>query len=238
MIPDVRTLWMVLAGTGLRFGILEVLVGSGRQRDTAMVLWGCGNLAAGVGAGLLSAHGMLPYASSEATANGFLALYFGLMWAGVRAFARQRVLWPVVVSGPLMLVIACLYIPPIPTDIVMRIHLVSLVLVGYLLLIAVDALRAERTERLVMRRVLAVVCIVAALPVIWRSATTGLNSEPYDLMGNSAAAAMPLVALFVAATVINICLLLIGRERLGNQLAHAAVVDGLTGTLNRSGFLN
>ncbi len=228
---------MVLSTTGFLFGMIEVLVGYGKRRDTAMVLWGCANLAAGVGAGLLSAQGVLPYVLSEAAADGFLALCFSLVWAGMREFAGQPIPWAIVVAGPLLPVIGCLFIPPFTSNIVMRIHLVSIVLVAYLLLLAKDCLRAERTERLTIRRVMAVVCIVAAISVIWRSVSAQLHSGTYDLMGNSASAATPLVALFITATVINICLLLVGRERLGNQLARAAVVDGLTGTLNRAGFL-
>ncbi|MGB3480803.1 MAG: GGDEF domain-containing protein [Mycobacterium sp.] len=56
-------------------------------------------------------------------------------------------------------------------------------------------------------------------------------------MRNTAATALPWVLLFIAAIAINVCLLLIGRERLGNQLAQTALVDGLTGALNRTGFV-
>jgi diguanylate cyclase (GGDEF)-like protein len=230
-------MWMVVATTALLFGLLELWAGSGKRRDAAMVIWGAANLAGGVGSALLSAHGTLPYALSEATANGLLVLCWSLIWAGVLAFAGQRVPWWAVLSVPLLLVMACLYIPPFPTDMVMRIHFTSISIVLYLVLIAVDALRAERVERLVMRRVLAVLCLAAVIPVMWRSINAQMGSGPYALMASSAATAMPLVGLFAMAISVNICVLLIGRERLGNQLAHAAVEDGLTGTLNRSGFL-
>lgn len=125
MIPDVRTMWMVVATTTLLFGLLEVWAGLGKRRDTAMVLWGSANLAGRLGAGLLSAKGILPYVVSEATANGLLALCWGLIWAGVRAFADQRVPWWTAASGPLLIIVACLYIPPFPSDTAMRIHLTS-----------------------------------------------------------------------------------------------------------------
>jgi diguanylate cyclase (GGDEF)-like protein len=237
MIPDVRTMWMVVATTALLFGFLEVCAGYGRRRDIAMVMWGCANLAGGVGAGLLSTQGILPYAISEALANGFLVLVWSLIWAGVRVFASGPILWWANLIGPAAVVIACLYIPPFTTDMVMRIHLTSLGIVAYLILIAAEAVRAERRERLVMRRVLAVLSLVSVVPVTWRAVNAELHSGAFDLMKNTAATAMPLVLLFVAAIAINVCLLLIGRERLGNQLAQAAVHDGLTGALNRTGFL-
>jgi diguanylate cyclase (GGDEF)-like protein len=237
MIPDVRTMWMVVATTALLFGFLEVWVGLGKRRDTAMVLWGSANLVGGLGAGLFSAQGRLPYLLTEAIANGLLALWLGLIWAGVRAFAGQRVSWWMVVFGPLLLISACVYIPPFPVDLAMRIYLTSIVIGGYLVLIAVDALRPERTERLVMRRVLALVALASIVPIAWRSVNAQLDGGSYDLMANTAATAMPLVAVFTLAIAINVCVLLIGRERLGNQLARAALIDGLTGTLNRSGFL-
>lgn len=237
MIPDVRTMWMVVGTTALLFGCLEIWAGSGKRRDPAMVLWGCANFAAGLGAGLLSTQGMLPYVVSEVAANGFLVLCWALIWAGVRAFAGQSVPWPVVFAGPLMVVVACLVIPPFPTHMVMRIHLTSLGIVTYLMLMAIDALRAERAERLVMRRVLAVLGIVSTFPVIWRTVNAQLSGVGFDLMGNTASTALPLVVLFITAVAINVCLLLVGRERLGNELARAAATDGLTGTLNRSGFL-
>ncbi len=237
MIPDVRTMWMVVGTTALLFGCLEIWAGSGRRHDPAMVLWGCANFFAGLGAGLLSTQGVLPYVLSEVAANGFLVLCWALIWAGVRAFAGQRVPWFMVAAGPLVVVIACLYVPPFPTDMVMRIQIASLGIVTYLALMAIDALRAERAERLVMRRVLAVLGIVSIVPVIWRSTNAYLAEQPYQLMGNSVVTALPLVVLFITAVAINVGLLLIGRERLGNELARAAVTDSLTGTLNRAGFL-
>jgi diguanylate cyclase (GGDEF)-like protein len=237
MIPDVRTMWMVVATTTLLFGFLEVWAGLGKRRDTAMVLWGSANLAGGLGAGLLSTQGILPYVLSEAAANGLLVLFWGLIWAGIRTFAGQRVPWWTVAAGPLLVISACIYIPPLPADMAMRIFVTSIVIVGYQVLIAVDALRAERAEHLVMRRVLAAVALASAVPLMWRSVNAQLGGGPYDLMANTAASAIPLVALVTIAISMNICVLLVGRERLGNQLARAAVVDGLTGTLNRSGFL-
>ncbi|MCV7357773.1 GGDEF domain-containing protein [Mycolicibacterium fluoranthenivorans] len=237
MIPDVRTMWMVVATTAVLFGVLEVWAGCAGRRDTSMVLWGCANLAGGLGAGLLSTQGVLPYALSEAVANGFLVLVWALIWAGGQAFAGRPVPWAAATSVPVLVTFACLVVPPLPTDIVLRIHLTSLSIVGYLVLIAVDSLRADRAERLMTRRVLATLAIVSVLPVIWRSISAQLHGAPFELMKNTADTAMPLVGLFVMAIAINVCLLLIGRERLGNQLAAAATHDGLTRTLNRSGFL-
>lgn len=237
MIPDVRTMWMVMATTALLFGMLEIWVGYRKPRDPAMALWGFANLAGGIGAGLLSARDLVPYVLTVAFANAALTLFWGLIWAGQRAFNGERIRWWVVASGPMLMFSAFMYIPPFPSDMVMRLHFISAVIVGYLLLIATDALRAEHTEYLIMRRALAVVCAGSTVPVIWRSAHAQLSVGPHDLMANTAEAATPLVALFVIAVAINICMLLIGRERLGNDLARAAQVDGLTGTLNRSGFL-
>ena len=78
--------------------------------------------------------------------------------------------------------------------------------------------------------------VVSVVPVIWRSVNAHVNRGPFDLMANSAATSTPLVVLFITAVAINVCLLLVGRERLGNQLARAAITDELTGTLNRSGY--
>jgi diguanylate cyclase (GGDEF)-like protein len=237
MIPDVRTMWMVVATTAVLFGFLEVWAGCAGRRDAAMVLWGCANLAGGLGAGLLSTQGVLPYALSEALANGFLVLVWALIWAGGRAFAGRQIYWSAALALPLLVAITSLFVLPLPSDIVLRIHVTSLAIVGYLVLIAVDSLRAERIERLVTRRVLATLAIVSVFPVIWRSVNAQLHGVPFDLMKNAADTAMPLVGLFVMAIAINVCLLLIGRERLGNQLAAAATHDGLTQTFNRSGFL-
>ncbi|TGD86283.1 GGDEF domain-containing protein [Mycolicibacterium sp. CH28] len=237
MIPDVRTMWMVVATTASLFGFLEVWAGYGKRRDTAMILWGCANLAGGIGAGLLSTQGIGPYVLAEAAANGFLVLVWAMIWAGVRAFAGWPIPWLTALSVPLAVVFACLYVPPLSADMVMRVHVTSLGIVIYLVLIAIDSLRAERTERLVTRRVLAVLAIVSIVPVVWRTIIAQMQNETFQLMENSPATSAPLVGLFVMAIAINVCLLLIGRERLSNQLARAAVVDSLTDTFNRSGFL-
>lgn len=237
MVPDVRTMWMVVATTALLFGFLEVWAGYSGRRDSSMILWGLANLAGGLGAGLLSTQGVLPYALSEAAANGFLVLVFALIWAGGQTFAGHPTPWRAACSVPLAVMLACQFVPPLTADIVLRIHVTSLAIVVYLVLIAVDSARAERDERLVTRRVLAVLAGAFVLPVIWRSVSAQLHDKPFELMKNTTDTAMPLVGIFVVAISINVCLLLIGRERLGNQLAAAAAQDGLTRALNRSGFL-
>lgn len=238
MIPDVRTLWMVLSLTALLFGLLEMWVGFGKKRDTAMILWGLANLAGSLGTGLISARDLVPYEFSVSIGNSLLVAFLGLIWAGQRSFAGQRIAWLPVVVAPVALAIAYQYIPPFPDDTVARIYLVTLMVVAFFVLIAVNGFRANRSEPLVMRRVLATVCAVAAFPTAWRAVNAGLDGGPIDLMSASAVTAVPMLALIVLVIAINVCLLLIQRERLENQLAYAATTDSLTGTLNRSGFLD
>lgn len=223
--------------TCLLFGLLQLGVGVAKRRDTAMMLWGLGNTAGFFGAALISAHGLLPATVWTTVANATLAMFWSLIWAGERVFAGQPVRWPVVAAGPLLLLVTFLWIPPFPTNTALRVHLASAVLVGYFLLSAVDGLRAQRSERLSARRVLIVLCFAAAIPAVVRAVGIQLNGERSAMFSTTLTTSVTMMALYLMVISINVCLLLMGRERLENQLAYAAMLDPLTEVLNRTGFL-
>ncbi len=235
--PDVPTLWAAMSMTCLLFGVVQLGAGLGKRRDTAMALWGIGNLAGFVGGALISLQGALPEWLSVASANASLTVFWAFIWAGERVFAGQPVRWPMVAVGPTVVFTAFLWIPPFPTDQVMRVHLASAVLAGYFVLSAVDGRRAQRREPLTSRRLLITLCVIAPIPTVVRAVGVQLHGAQSAVTTPTLATSVAMTVLYLMVISINVCLLMMGRERLANQLADAAMIDPLTGVLNRSGFL-
>ena len=168
MNPDVRTLWMVISMTALLFGMLHVWVGAGKRRHPAVQLWGAGNFAGALGAGLLSARGMVPDVLSVTVANVLMVACWSLIWGGLCAFNGQPVRGRAMAAGPLALLAAFEWVPPFTTSIPARVSLTVVALVGYFTLSVVDCVKAQRIERLATRRILIVLYVVAAVGAVSR----------------------------------------------------------------------
>jgi diguanylate cyclase (GGDEF)-like protein len=238
MIPDVVTLWMVISLTHLLFGMLHLLVSVGKRRNAAVLLWSAGNISGFVGAGLISARGYLPDTMSITVASGMVAAAWGLMWSGQRAFDRLPIHWPALAAGPTFLwAVFALPLPFSPANPATRVSLVGLVLAGYFVLSVVDAIKAGRTERLVSRRLLMGVYIIATSATITHIIGVHLHGVAGRGVESTPFAAISVLIFAFSVIAINLCLSLMGWERLEDQLADAAMLDSLTGTLNRVGFM-
>ena len=200
-------------------------------------MWGLGNLGGFVGAGLISARDLLPDWLSVPIGNCFLSVFWALVWAGQRSFAGQTIRWRIAVIVPGLVFVAFMWIPPFPPSMTYRMQLASSVLLGFFSLAALDGLRANRSEPVRMRSVLVVLYLMTFVPAIVRSVAAELQGAVPDLLATNVASGLSIMALVLLVIAINIGLLLLTRERLENQLARAAMLDPLTGTLNRSGFL-
>ena len=202
-----------------------------------MIIWGAGNLAGSVGGVMVSFGEVNQARVGIAVGNALLAVFWSFTWAGGRMFAGQPVRWPAVLAGPALLLGSFMFVHPFATDVMLRVDLASAVLFVYFGLCAVDGLRAQRSERLSARVVLVTLCFAAFVPTIVRA--VGIHRHgPNSLMTSTALApAVTMMALYLMVISINVCLLLMSRERLENQLEHAALHDPLTGVLNRTGFL-
>lgn len=237
MNPDVRTLWMVISMTALLFGMLHVWVGAGKRRHPAVQLWGAGNFAGALGAGLLSARGMVPDVLSVTVANVLMVACWSLIWGGLCAFNGQPVRGRAMAAGPLALLAAFEWVPPFTTSIPARVSLTVVALVGYFTLSVVDCVKAQRIERLATRRILIVLYVVAAVATIGRSLSIHLHTGAIQFVTTTPLVSIPMLLFAFAVMAINLCLSLMGWERLEDQLADAAMLDSLTSTLNRAGFM-
>lgn len=237
MNPDVRTLWMVVAMTALLFGLLHVWVGTGKRRHAAVQLWGAGNFAGALGAGLLSARGLVPEVLSVTVSNILIVTWWSLIWGGLCAFNGQPVRGRALAAGPLAVLVAFELVPPFTTSIPARVSLTALVLAGYFALSVVDGIKAQRVERLASRRILIGLYVVAAAATVGRSVSLHLDAGAVQFVTTGAALSVPMLFFTFAVMAINLCLSLMGWERLEDQLADAAMLDSLTSTLNRAGFM-
>ena len=237
MNPDVRTLWMVVSMTALIFGLLHVWVGAGKRRHPAVQLWGAGNFLGALGAGLLSARGLVPEVLSVTVANVLIIACWSLIWGGLCAFNGLPVRGRVMAAGPLAVLAAFQLIPPFTVSIPARVSLTALVLAGYFTLSVVDGIKAQRVERLASRRILIGLYVVAAAATVARSVSLHLDAGAVQFTTTNPAVSVPMLFFAFAVMAINLCLSLMGWERLEDQLADAAMLDSLTSTLNRAGFL-
>ncbi len=237
MNPDVRTLWMVVSMTTLIFGLLHVWVGAGKRGHAAVQLWGAGNFAGALGAGLLSARGLVPEVLSVTASNVLIVTCWSLIWGGLCAFNGQPVRGRALAAGPLTVLVAFELVPPFTTSIPAGVSLTALVLVGYFALSVVDGIKAQRVERLASRRILLGLYVVAAAATVGRSVSLHLDAGAVQFATTGPALSVPMLFFAFAVMAINLCLSLMGWERLEDQLADAAMLDSLTSTLNRAGFM-
>ncbi|GCA97943.1 GGDEF domain-containing protein [Mycolicibacterium sp. NCC-Tsukiji] len=128
-------------------------------------------------------------------------------------------------------------IPPFTTSIPARVSLTALVLAGYFALSVVDGIKAQRVERLASRRILIGLYVVAAAATVARSVSLHLDAGAVQFATTAPAVSFPMLFFAFAVMAINLCLSLMGWERLEDQLADAAMLDSLTRTLNRAGFM-
>ncbi|MUL48728.1 GGDEF domain-containing protein [Mycobacterium sp. CBMA293] len=237
MNPDVRTLWMVVSMTCLLFGLLHAWVGAGKRRHPAVQLWGAGNFTGAVGAGLLSARGVLPDVLSVTLANVLLVACWSCIWGGLCAFNEQPIRGRVMAAGPLVVLAGFEVLPPFTTSIPARVSLTVLALVGYFTLSVVACVKAQRIERLATRRILIGLYVVVAAATVGRSVSIHLHAGAVQFVTATPIASVSMLLFAFAVMAINLGLSLMGWERLEDQLADAAMLDSLTSTLNRAGFM-
>ena len=151
---DMHTLWiwMVLA-EGL-FALLLGVAWSVRRAEPALAYWALASLSLSLGCLGISLRGQLPDWLSIGLANLLFGLGWTLRWAGLRRFAQQplRLVW--VLGPPLVIGLAFQLRDWLHLETSTRVALVALVSGVYVVLMILDALRAQQQERLVMRSVI------------------------------------------------------------------------------------
>lgn len=236
---DTRTLYLVLVLVYLLFSLQQLATWRLRYGGSPMLLWALSNFAGFAANGLIGLRGLVPDFWSIFVANGLVLLSFGLMWAGLRRFADQRVPWRLVLLAPVALTLLLWQVESIGRDLTARILLMALIMGIYSLACLVDAWRAQRREPLRMRyaAMLAFAILLALMPV--RALVTLRVGAPVNGY-LSPDLTQALITLLLVLTVLlwNLAILSMSHERLENRLRGMAYNDPLTGAYNRAGFRN
>ncbi len=227
---DIRTIWLVTGVSCLVYGFLQSTVGIGGRRERAQRIWGFGYLAGGLAAGVYSLGAPLPGDSHLALANGLNAIFWVLLWVGMRSFSRRPIPRLLVLVAPVLA--GALLLFPLTHSVVGAVTLLTAA--GFLVLTIVDGVRDQRTEHLRKRTVVLGICGAWLVPVVYGLLVTFAGGD----LGVAANVSLSVWALsfFALVTALGVSLILMVNERLEMRLTRLARTDSLTETLNRFGL--
>ncbi|MCB4770235.1 GGDEF domain-containing protein [Ancylobacter sp. Lp-2] len=205
--------------------------------ENALGYWGTAFVLTTMGLAGLAARGVVPGFVSIELSNAALLLAWGLGWNGFRAFDRRR---PVMLL-PAVLIAAWLAICQLPgfrDDAVARMW-VMLAFTALLVVLSIRELYRRRADRLVSRRLAMGLLAVHLFTMFARPGLLLLGVATVNVEGNVLldpslmAYAFELVAFQL---LMAFCVIGMVRERRERHFEEAALVDDLTGLLNRRGF--
>jgi diguanylate cyclase (GGDEF)-like protein len=234
---DMRTVFVVLTGLYACLGLVCLFLPYRVKGSHAVTYWGYGMLLLAAGTGGIGLRGIAPDILSIAVANALLLLAFMFIRDAAHGAGRLRADWSGwSVAGAAILLI--LYFTAVQPDTQIRIVVFSLSAAALavrpaLALIAAVPGQAGRAKRFTSACFLGIGLVMlarAALSTKW-----GANA---DLLSPSAVQAetILLVGVFVVASTLGV--LWIEIEQLQAELTLLAMLDPLTGTLNRRAFMH
>jgi diguanylate cyclase (GGDEF) domain len=199
----------------------------------AMAFW---SAAAGV---LLGAfRNILPDWLALGIGNGLTVLSIPLFWIGMRIFDGREVnrLWALMPPASWLVLYFC--VPPFTIDINARIIVLSVLVGGMSILVAVEAWRGRAREPLPARTWLSVSFAGHAFIYVLRIPFAIL--EPVRTVGGvpvSLPNSIFLFCLFALALMAGFSLFILTRERVELRYRREAQIDSLTGLFNRRAFI-
>lgn len=231
-----QTLWTWIVLSEALFALLLGIVWNLRRTEQALAYWAVGGLCLALGALGVSLRGRVPELLSIPLANLLIALSWSLRWAGLRHFAGQPLRRLGLLAPPLLLGLLFLLRDPIGLETWARVALLAAVGGGYALAMIADAWRAQRDERLVMRRIVigvSLLTVIGEALIILLSLTATPDQHFLAQNMTNATALLGLMAVFA---LYDLSSFLMVFERHDRRLVRDATVDSLTNVLNRIGF--
>lgn len=235
---DPLTLWLIVVFmTVLTSGIL-LLARATTPNSDALSYWAGSLLLSAIMVAGIAARGSIPNFVSIELANAVGLTGTGLLWLGFRRFEGRALNVPAVFVAPAIWIAAC-QLPLFHDSISRRVVLASLLLVA-ILLGCIRELWLGRGERMVARTMALTVLVLHTLAVASRPIVVQtMELDGYDgfiLRADPVFAAYGLAAL-AFVVVMAFTLVALVRERRELAYKRAALVDDLTGLLNRRGFM-
>jgi diguanylate cyclase (GGDEF)-like protein len=221
--------------TGLLGGLL-LFTWAQTRSGTALAVAGMTFLLIALGIGLLSVHGEAGEFVSITLAGGVFALAHGLLYSSVRMFNHRP---PIFLSAS---VGAILWLVASETELVStsqdaRAVVISLIIAGYSLLLAVEFWRM-RKERLPSARAASLLAGAHGLFFLARAAfILGWAATPAATAFAQSWSSILAFEALTAAVVLAFLLMSMSKERAEAGYKRAALVDYLTGVSNRRAFM-
>lgn len=199
----------------------------------AMAFW-----SAAAGVLLLAFRNIFPDWLALGVGNGLTAFSVPLFWVGMRAFDGRKVnrLWALV--PPAVWMVFYFGVPAFTGDINARIIMLSVLVGGASLLVAVDAWRGRARDPLPARTWLSV--FFAGHAVIYMLRIIFAFLEPVQLVDGvpvSLSNSICTFCLFAFALMSGFSIFVLTRERIEMRYRREAQIDSLTGLFNRRAFI-
>ena len=237
MTLDVQTLSVVTVFVTALLGALLVFAGLQNRAVRAPMVWGASYIVGAVGLALVTTHGSAPEWLSVTIANTFVLLGSALTWAGARIFDGRPVKPGLVVSAPVLWLIAC-SIPAFARDINLRVVLVS-ALMAMLAAVTAEEFWRGRAEPLMSRWPTVCALLAYAAALLARIPATLLSPI---LQGQSIMSGVSFALLAFGTLLFTVVLafLLLNMTKERTELQHkiASLIDPLSGVPNRRAFID
>lgn len=236
MALDLQTLFVVTAFAAATAGGLLLFSWLYHRHVLALAFWGSGFLLAAVATSLITARGHIPDVWSIMVANALLALGYGVIWSGVRNFEGRTISIPAAMAGAVLWLAAC-QIDAFYANPTARVILMAAITSAYTIL-NVYELWNEQDAAPVARWPIIVLLIVHGLVYFVRIPLAGTLPLPVT-PDHVEPPWLSLIVLESIFTIFCLCYLLasLARERIVMIYKRDALVDSLTGVINRRGFM-
>jgi diguanylate cyclase (GGDEF)-like protein len=234
---DVQTLSVVTVFVTALLGALLVFAGLQNRAVRAPMVWGAAYIVSALGLAFLTTRGTAPTWLSIDIANALVLLGSSLTWAGSRMFDARPVRTGLVVSAPVLWLIAC-SVPAFAADVNLRVVLFS-AMMAMLAAVTAEEFWRGRAEPLMSRwpTVCALLGYAAALlariPAILLSPVLAEQS-----LMSSVSFALLAFGTLLFTVVLAFLLLNMTKERTELQHKIASLIDPLSGVPNRRAFLD
>ncbi len=233
---EVNTLFLLTIDVEVILGLLLLLVWVQNTRIHAVAWWAVAHLMRAGSVMLYGLYGSVPDLISIDLSNVILFTSFGVTWNGARVFNGRPALPGSLIAGAVVWLLAS-QLPGFEAAAAMRGQLSSMIIAGYTWLAAYEFWRG-RSEPLVSRWPAIVLFLTHGMMFLLR---TPLNALLHGRDGDTILASAWLSVLSLEAFLMTIAtafiLLAMSKERTELRHKTAAMIDPLTGLLNRRAFL-
>jgi diguanylate cyclase (GGDEF)-like protein len=233
---EVNTLFLLTIDVEVILGLLLLLVWVQNTRIHAVAWWAVAHLMRAGSVMLYGLYGSVPDLISIDLSNVILFTSFGVTWNGARVFNGRPALPGSLIAGAVVWLLAS-QLPGFEAAAAMRGQLSSMIIAGYTWLAAYEFWRG-RSEPLVSRWPAIVLFLTHGMMFLLR---TPLNMLLHGRDGDTILASAWLSVLSLEAFLMTIAtafiLLAMSKERTELRHKTAAMIDPLTGLLNRRAFL-